>query len=60
MTVDKYIRSIRNIAKRAYAKNFAEWLSAGEPEGKEPETGNLSYMGAQSVRMQLRELNRGT
>jgi hypothetical protein len=51
-----YIKSLRSAAKRAYAKEYLEFLKAGEPEGKEPGRGTLSYMAAQAVRLQLHEL----
>ena len=54
MTIQEYIHSIRNAAKRTYAESYAKFLDAGEPEGQEPARDKLSYMGAQAVRLSLR------
>lgn len=48
----RYIRAIRNDAKRRYAEAYAAWLDSGR-RGPEPDRGSLSYMGAQSVWMAL-------
>jgi hypothetical protein len=50
--VNKYIRTIRNPNKRKYAVAYAEWKAAGSPGHNGPAY-ELSYMGAQSVRMQI-------
>lgn len=50
--VQKYIRTIRNPAKKAYAQAYAKWKDSGE-QGAEPEHGSLSVMGAQAVRLHL-------
>lgn len=52
---DTYIRRIRNTSKRAYAREYWYWLvfNDGRPAEAEPKRGNLSYMAAQAVRMDL-------
>lgn len=50
-----YVRQVRSPSKREYAKQYADYLEQGQPEGGEPERGaGLSYMAAQAVRMHLR------
>lgn len=51
--VDRYVRAIRNANKRAYAAAYARWLQNG---GDEPDSGPISYMAAQAVRMTLDEI----
>ena len=51
-----YARSCRNRDKRAYAEAFTRYL-LGETD-IEPDRGALSYMGAQAVRLTLRDLVR--
>ena len=48
----RYVRGIRNKAKRDYAERYLAWLLNGE-EGPEPDSTGLSYMGAQAVRLTL-------
>ena len=50
--VAKYVKAIKNPAKKEYAQAYAKWKQGGE-QGKEPEHGSLSYMGAQAVRLHL-------
>jgi hypothetical protein len=50
--VESYIRALRNEAKRRYARAYVAWLYDG---GKEPDRGTLSVMGAQAVRLRVRE-----
>jgi len=50
--VQKYIRAIRNPAKKAYAQAYAKWKDGGE-QGAEPEHKPLSYMAAQAVRLHM-------
>lgn len=52
MTADKYIASIRNPDKKAYAELYWAWLSSGK-KGIEPSRGSLSFMAAQAVRLTL-------
>lgn len=52
---DKYIRSIRNAAKRAYAEQYLKWYT-NPPTEAEPDRGALSYMGAQAVRINIAEI----
>lgn len=52
----RYVRRIRNAAKREYADAYLRALAFHEPEPARPE--GLSVMGAQAVRMNLRELTR--
>ncbi|HQB52625.1 MAG TPA: hypothetical protein PLX62_06940 [Bacteroidales bacterium] len=49
----KYINGIKNAEKKKYAKAYNEWILNGRPKDQEPERGELSHMGAQSVWMQL-------
>lgn len=51
-TVNKYIRTIRNEAKKAYAAAFWAWLQ-NEQIGPEPFRADLSYMAAQAVRINM-------
>jgi len=54
----KYVRAIRNKAKRAYADKYLTWYLAGE-HGEPPERPeDLSVMGAQSVRLHIENLAR--
>lgn len=56
-TASRYIETIRNRAKRGYAHEYYQWIREGRPESKRPVYGdNLSYMGAQAVRMYLDEI----
>jgi len=43
----------RNQTKAYYAEQYAAWLKAGCPQGQEPDRGQLSYMAAQAVRLDL-------
>lgn len=52
LEADKFIRKIRNPRKKEYARLYLSFLLAGQPEGEEPKY-DLTYMGAQSVRMSL-------
>ena len=64
----RYIRSLRNPNKRAYAQAYHNFLLQHDPRGdipNGPEAKNLSAMGAQAVRMHLIQrhtdaLGRGT
>jgi len=53
----KYIRSIRNESKRDYAERYYRWILDGgldrDENGPEWNRNTLSYMAAQSVRMNL-------
>ena len=61
----RYVRSIRNVSKRGYAEHYRAYLiavsclkgGADRPDLIEPDwqNANLSYMGAQAVRMRLAE-----
>ncbi len=55
MTQTKYIGTIRNPAKRAYAEAYRAWLSDGA-DCVSPKPKQLGAMAAQSVRMRLAEL----
>jgi len=55
--MQKYINGIRNKAKKDYAKKYYLFLTENRTEGTiEPKYINLSYMGAQAVRMNLNKL----
>lgn len=52
-----YAESIRNGAKRSYALAYLhQTIRNGLPE---PERGELSFMAAQAVRMQIRQIVQG-
>jgi len=52
LRASRYIESIRNRAKRAYAHAYYQWLR--DPQVSDPpDHPNLSAMGAQAVRMNL-------
>ena len=53
----QYISRIRNLEKRRYAQDYANFITGG---GTEPDTSQyqLSEMGAQAVRMQLAEISK--
>ena len=53
--IHKYVRAIRNTEKRRYALIYLEYLQAGAGRFDEPQHA-LSYMGAQAVRLHLRQL----
>jgi hypothetical protein len=57
---ESYINSIKNSAKKEYAKKYSAWVLGGR-KGSEPDRGELSVMGAQAVRMNIDERlgNRG-
>lgn len=48
-----YVRRIKNENKKKYARAFLEYILSG---GTEPDKGELGEMGAQAVRIQLRQL----
>ena len=50
----RYVKSIRNPLKREYAKAWLRFLTCGGEEPLDPQ--GLSYMAAQAVRLNLREL----
>ena len=50
-----YIRRIRNTEKRRYALIYLEYLKSGAARFEEPQH-TLSYMGAQSVRIAMRNI----
>lgn len=54
-SMESYIASIRNRDKHAYASAYARWIHEGE-RGDPPDRGKLSYMAAQAVRLNLREI----
>ena len=54
-TIAKYVSRIKNKKKKEYALKYWKWLQKGE-KGPEPEY-DLTYMGAQAVRMNLMDLN---
>jgi len=49
-----YIKRIRNRTKQVYATNYLCYLMGTSDKPNDPD--NLSYMAAQSVRMQLSEI----
>jgi hypothetical protein len=53
LDVERYVRSIRNTGKRAYAEQYLAWRRGQRRTA--PETGGLSYMAAQAVRLTIRE-----
>ena len=53
-----YLRSIRNPAKRDYAKRYLEALKAGTDPDAVGHSSELSYMAAQAVRMRLHDITR--
>lgn len=52
--IGKYIRTLRNVNKKDYASEYADYLIGTGCE--EPEYGELSYMAAQAVRQSLRDI----
>jgi hypothetical protein len=50
-----YIKRIKNAKKKAYAQAYWKWLQGGK-KGREPDEGDLSYMAAQGVRLQLGDM----
>tara|TARA_Y100000034_G_C6796613_1_gene357073 strand:+ start:359 stop:649 length:291 start_codon:yes stop_codon:yes gene_type:complete len=52
---ERYIKRIRNKRKRVYAEHYAGFLLTGETQ-PEPIEDGLSYLGAQAVRLQLRDI----
>jgi len=55
--VKKYVNSIRNPHKKAYAQAYAKWMAAGEKTGDEPAgPKELGAMGRQAVRLHLDNL----
>jgi hypothetical protein len=53
--VDAYINRIKNRAKRSYAIAFWAWRLDGE-RGDDPSRNGLSGMGAQAVRLAIKEI----
>ena len=51
----KYIKRIRNAAKREYATKYLTWLNSGRL-GPEPNRGELGGMAAQAVMLDLLDL----
>lgn len=51
VTLDKYVRSIRNIKKQDYAAGYARARIDGTPPPADLK--NLSYMAAQAVRLNV-------
>jgi hypothetical protein len=54
MTLERYVRSIRNMLKRDYARAYIAWVRDGG-RGAEPSWGELSFMAAQAVRLNVRD-----
>jgi len=54
--INRYVNLIHNRAKRTYALAYVRWLRCGAM-GQEPQGDGLSYMGAQAVRLAIREFN---
>ncbi len=52
--VQAYIRRLRNSRKKDYAVAYWAWVSGGK-QGPEPGKGELSFMGAQAVRIEIHE-----
>ena len=52
---NRYLNLLRNKPKRAYGFAYLAWLK-NHAVGHEPEHPGLSVMGAQAVRMNLREI----
>jgi hypothetical protein len=50
---EAYIRKIRNPFKRAYAVDYWRWLQTCEGDAPAYNPAELSYMGAQAVRINL-------
>ena len=50
----RYLRAIRNPAKRAYGFDYADWRIGLGPEPERP--AGLGYMAAQAVRLELLSL----
>lgn len=55
---EKYVKRIRNNAKRAYAWAWLHYYKGEWPQPKD-ENFNLSYMAKQAVRMNLFDLLKG-
>jgi len=49
-----YVRRIKNAAKKEYAEKYFDYCDGNGPEPERPK--NLSYMGAQAVRIHLSNL----
>ena len=56
--VHGYILRIKNKAKKAYAQKYFDYVLNGRT-GEEPNRGNLSYMAAQAVRINIGEMLKG-
>ena len=54
VAASSYVRGIRNMQKKAYAADYLIFLLVGGKKLKVPE--DLSYMGAQAVRMNLEDI----
>ena len=50
---ESYINRMRSAAKRIYAMDYWNYIACPSPLYLEPDRGELSYMAAQAVRMQL-------
>ena len=55
----RYIESLRHAAKKRYARDYYQWLRSGELGDMPNDPASLSYMAAQAVRMNLREIMEG-
>lgn len=53
---EKYIRAIRNQAKRTYAEAYRNFLLANQADENPPEYTGLSGMAAQCVRLRLHKM----
>jgi hypothetical protein len=54
--VEKYINAIRNSKKRDYARRYWSHYTSFPLPKESPDHGGLSFMGAQSVRMEIHHL----
>jgi hypothetical protein len=51
--VENIIRRYRSASKQDYAKRYLYWYTHDQETKPEPNRGELSYMGAQAVRMDV-------
>lgn len=58
MAAQNYVDSLRNPAKRAYGERYLRDVVRNGLES--PSRGDLSYMGAQAVELQIRSIMNGS
>lgn len=55
MKCEKYVKSIRNSDKKAYARSYLKWIKDGRKGDSPDYPKSLSCMAAQAVRMNLED-----